>query len=92
MNRKELMQQVSERTGMPVTRVDVVLTALIDEIHHQLGRGEHVKVKGLGTFEVRPRRPRVSRDPNTGAGVSVPARLAPAFRPSLMLKKSVNDD
>lgn len=42
--------------------------------------GEKVIIKGLGTFQIKERGPRVGRNPATGAKVNIPAKDVLKFK------------
>lgn len=91
MNRKELAARVAERTGMLRKDVDQVLGAVIDEIQEQLSKGESIKLQGLGTFEIKTRAARKARDLSRGGIVEVPARRAPTFKASSLLRELIEN-
>ncbi|KKT79539.1 MAG: Histone family protein DNA-binding protein [candidate division WWE3 bacterium GW2011_GWC2_44_85] len=74
MTKQELQAKVADRAGM--TKVDAA-------------KGEKVTWTGFGTFEVRPRKPRMGRNPQTGAPLHIPASKTPAFKAGKGLKDAV---
>ena len=52
--------------------------------------GEKVQIVGFGTFEVRDRKEKLSKNPQTGETITVPAKKAPAFKAGKALKDAVN--
>ncbi|KKT06099.1 MAG: DNA-binding protein HU-beta [candidate division WWE3 bacterium GW2011_GWF2_43_18] len=79
MTKQELQAKVADRAGM--TKVDAAKAAL--------KKGEKVTWTGFGTFEVRPRKPRMGRNPQTGAPLHIPASKTPAFKAGKGLKDAV---
>src|SRR3990170_641290 len=69
MTKQELQAKVADRAGM--TKVDAAkaVDAVAESITAALKKGEKVTWTGFGTFEVRPRRQRMGRNPQTGAPV-----------------------
>ena len=78
---------------MDLTRKEseTIIDAIFDGIVKALRRGEKTEIRGFGTFRTRQRRPRIGRNPKTGARVEVPAKKIPYFRPSKELKELVNN-
>lgn len=70
---------------MSLKAVDAVFEAIADS----LVQGEKVVLVGFGAFEVRQRKGRVGRNPQTGEPVEVPARRVPAFSAGKLLKERV---
>ena len=66
-----------------------MVDAFLDAVKDALERGEGIEIRGFGTFKVRSRKPRTARNPTTGAPVEVPARAAPVFQPSTLLRERV---
>jgi DNA-binding protein HU-beta len=66
--------------------LDAVGEALFDA----LSAGENVRWRGLGTFKVRHRKPRMGRNPQTGAALQIPARKVITFSPAKALKQKLN--
>ena len=52
-----------------------ILDATFDEISEALLRGESVKLRSFGTFNVRAKRERIGRNPKTGVEATI--TLAP---------------
>lgn len=52
-----------------------------------LEKGEEVKISGFGNFNLLTKKPRVARNPKTGASAMVSARTVVSFRPSPTLKR-----
>jgi DNA-binding protein HU-beta len=48
-----------------------------------------VTIAGFGTFEVKDRRPRVGRNPHTGAPIQIAAGKRVGFRMGKTLRESV---
>jgi DNA-binding protein HU-beta len=90
MNKSDLVDKIAGKTGMPKAKVGDAIDAVFDEITRALSRGDRVQLTGFGTFEVRDRKARQARNPQTGQPIHVPASRAPAFKAGKSLKDSVN--
>ena len=89
MNKAELIQRVAERTGLTKKDTEKAVNAIVETIEEALASGEKVSLVGFGTFEVRSRRARTGRNPQTGESIRIPASKVPAFRPGKALKDNV---
>ncbi len=91
MTKADLVEQVYDAIGPGVTKKDcgAVVDAFLNAVKQALADGEHIEIRGFGTFKVRERRPRLARNPRTGESVHVPARLVPVFKPSRLFKAEV---
>lgn len=89
MNKADLVNAVAERTGLTKKQSEAAVTALVEAIEEALKKGERVSLVGFGTFEVRSRRPRTGRNPQTGQTIQIPAGKVPAFKPGKALREAV---
>ncbi|MGA7594334.1 MAG: HU family DNA-binding protein [Gallionella sp.] len=90
MNRKELIDALSDKTGSSKADADRNISALIEIITGSLKKGDNVALVGFGTFEVRKRAARAGRNPSTGAAIKIKAAKVPAFKAGATLKAVVN--
>ncbi len=89
MNKKELVDRVSEGTGYHKKEIKEILEGTLDAISDALAKGERVQLVGFGTFEVSKRAAREGRNPQTGKKIKIAARKVPKFRPGKALKDQV---
>ena len=61
-----------------------------DELSDALVRGEPVKLRNFGTFNLRAKRQRTGRNPKTGVEAVISARRVVTFHPSLALLARIN--
>ncbi len=90
MRKDELIQAISDRTGLTRTDVKHVIDAFISIVKDQLINGDSVVMRGFGTFMTRTRKPRVARDINRNKPIYLPERRVPFFKPSNKLVKEVD--
>ena len=89
MNKTELIGQVAAKTGMTKKDVEKVVSAFFATVEGSLKEGDKVQLVGFGTFEVRERKSRKGRNPQTGEEINIPAARVPAFKAGKVLKDSV---
>lgn len=91
MTKADLVDQVAEAIGPGVTKKDcaLVVDGLLNAVKQALARGEHIELRGFGTFKVRRRNSRMARNPRTGESVRVPSRHVPVFKASKTLRSQV---
>ena len=90
MKRKEFLKFVSEKAGVNITKTEQVLKAFVKVLHEALKAGEKVSISGLGSFLVKPTKPKVGRNPKTGEVIPIPERKKISFRPTDRLRKIIN--
>ena len=69
-----------------------IFDATFEELLNALVRGEPVKLRGFGTFDLRSKRERVGRNPKTGVEAIICARRVITFHPSPVLIAHVNGE
>ncbi|PKN78071.1 MAG: integration host factor subunit beta [Candidatus Cloacimonetes bacterium HGW-Cloacimonetes-1] len=89
MTKADLVKIISENTGIIRKDVAVVVDSLLQSIKDSLGEGNHIEIRGFGTFKLKTRKPRVGRNPKTDEKVPVPERTVPTFKFSREFKMSV---
>ncbi len=89
MNKTDLVNAVSEDTGLTKKEAEKAVASVIDTITAALKDGEKVQLVGFGTFEVRNRAAKQGHNPRTGEPMIVPASKLPAFKAGKALKDAV---
>jgi DNA-binding protein HU-beta len=89
MNKTELISDVAGKANMTKKDVEKVLSALFSSIEEALKNQDKVQLVGFGTFEVRDRKARTGRNPQTGEEIKIPASRVPAFKAGKTLKDAV---
>jgi len=89
LTKADIVGFIAHETGLTKTDTSLVVEGLIAAVVAALERGEHVEIRGFGTFKVVDRAPRTGRNPRTGAEVRVPGRHAPVFKASRELRTRV---
>ena len=91
MTKSELVQRLAEANPHLYQRdVEVIVTAIFDEIAAALTRGDRVELRGFGAFSVKHRPARTGRNPRTGAHVSVDQKSVPFFKTGKEMRERLN--
>ncbi|HTC77284.1 MAG TPA: HU family DNA-binding protein, partial [Terriglobales bacterium] len=90
MTKADLIEQVAQVVELTRRDSEVVVETIFESIVRSLRTGDKIEIRGFGSFRTRQRKPRVGRNPKTGARVDVPAKKIPFFKPSKELKDVVN--
>ncbi len=91
MNKKELVAQIAEQTGLTQKKVNEVLDTFFDLTGTALKNGDSIRLLGFGTFETKKRAARTGTNPRTGEQVDIPASVIPVFKAGKKLKEKVNN-
>lgn len=90
MTKAELVDLITERTGLNRRDTVTVVNLIMENIGGALTAGDKVELRGFGSFKVKSRRSRLARNPRTGDAVDVPAKRVPYFKASNELKGRLN--
>jgi integration host factor subunit beta len=90
MTKAELVEAVSRVSDLTRKHSEVIVEAVFTSIIDALQKGDKIELRGFGSFRVRRRRSRTGRNPKTGAGVVVPAKKVPHFKPGKELRELIN--
>jgi DNA-binding protein HU-beta len=88
MNKAQLVDEVAKVTCSKkeaVAAVDATLAA----IKKALKKGAAVTLVGFGTFDVKKRKARIGRNPQTGKAIKIAAKKVPVFKAGKGLKDAV---
>jgi DNA-binding protein HU-beta len=89
MNKQDLVNLVSEKTGISKEAAGKAQKAVIEAISSALEKGDSVSFIGFGSFKVIDRAAREGRNPSTGERIQIPASKAVKFTPSKVLKERI---
>ena len=90
ITKAELVEIVCEKTGFTRNESVEFLEQVFAIMKETLEKGEKIKISGFGNFVVREKKPRKGRNPKTGVELTITARRVLTFKPSLSLRKAVN--
>lgn len=90
MTKADIVERVADQCGVSkkdsIEMVESVFCILKDTLEN----GEEIKISGFGKFEVKNKRARKGRNPQTGDNITIEARRILSFKPSTILKNTIN--
>lgn len=89
LSKTTIAAKIAEVQGITKKQTEEIVNNIFTMIAENLAAGEKIAIHGFGTFEVKQREARKGRNPQTGAEIEIPARLAPVFKASSTLKDAV---
>ena len=87
---QDLVELLSEKSGMTKKNADAFLRAMFDLIEEALTNEKYVKVKGLGTFKLTEVDSRESMNVNTGERIEIQGHTKISFTPDTTMKELIN--
>ncbi len=92
MTKAEIVERIYERVGFSKKEAADVVESIFAIIKTRLAEGEKVKISGFGNFVIHEKKPRKGRNPQTGEEITISGRRVLAFKPSQVLKRTINAD
>ena len=90
MNKADLINSISEKTGLTKTKSNEMIDAFLSSVTESLSNGEKVTLVGFGTFTTSQRDARKGRNPKTGEEITIAGKTVAKFKAGNELNKSVN--
>lgn len=91
LTRADLAEALHRRTGFARGDAARYVEMVLEEIFDAIISRDDVKLSSFGAFQIRAKRERQGRNPKTGEGAKITARLVVTFRPSNVLRARVNN-
>ena len=89
MNKGELIEAVARNTGESKATAAKIVDETFDVIVGGVVSSGKVQITGFGTFQVRKRKKREGRNPQTGEPIQIPASRFPAFSSGRALRERI---
>ncbi|MSP93454.1 MAG: integration host factor subunit alpha [Myxococcales bacterium] len=91
MTKADIIEKVYDKLGGYSKREAADLVEIVFEtLKETLSRQEKVKISGFGNFVVREKKARMGRNPQTKQPIEITARRVLTFKPSQVLKHTLN--
>lgn len=89
LTKADIVENVHSKIGFSKKDSSEIVEKVFELIKQTLEKGEHVKISGFGKFDVRSKRARRGRNPQTGEEIEISARRVLTFKPSQLLKDAL---
>src|SRR5437016_2820738 len=82
MRKADLINKISDKTGIPKVDVLVTLETMFKEIKLSMTGGENIYIRGFGSFIIKKRAAKIGRNIKKNIAVAIPEHFIPAFKPA----------
>lgn len=89
MRKADVIQKISEKTGIPKVDVLVSVETFFKEVKDSLREGEPVFVRGFGSFIIKKRAKKIGRNIKANTPIEIPEHYIPAFKPAKIFVERV---
>ncbi len=90
MTKADIIEKVMNRIGGKRKDSQDLVESVFELLKTTLESGENVKIAGFGKFEVKQKKDRRGRNPQTGETITIEARRILSFKPSTLLRSAIN--
>jgi integration host factor beta subunit len=92
MTKNDLIKKLQEELkSYSLQDVTYAVNIIFDSMINAIKRGERIELRGFGSFVVRERKPRLGRNPKSGAEVKLAERKVPFFKTGKELRLMVDN-
>ena len=89
MLKKDLVDKVSGELSMQKQDVSLAVDIMLEAMAAALVEDRRIELRGFGSFSVRARKPRSTKNPRTGKIMEIPDRKTLHFTMSKSLKEAL---
>ena len=94
MTKADIVNQISEQTGIEKLQVQHTVEAFMTSVKSSLAKGQNVYLRGFGSFIVKKRAQKTGRIISKNTTIVIPEHHVPAFKPAKTfvnrVKSSIN--
>ena len=91
LTKVDIIDAIYEKIGIPKKDCIRIVESIFEIIKDDLEKGNDVMISGFGKWTVKAKKKRKGRNPQTGRELMIDARKVVTFKPSHVLKGTVND-
>ena len=92
MTKADIVEKIYDKVGFSKKESAELVEVVFDIIKNTLEKGDKIKIAGFGNFVVKEKADRRGRNPQTGEEITISARKILTFKPSQVLKTSLNKE
>jgi integration host factor subunit alpha len=92
MTKADIVERIHQKIGFSKKESAEMVETVFSIIKNTLETGEKIKIAGFGNFVVKQKANRRGRNPQTGETITIGARRILTFKPSQVLKISINTE
>ena len=91
MTKADLIEKIQTHNGYSKKEASDLLESVFSIMKNTLKSGENLKIQGFGNFEIKQKKDRRGRNPQTGEEIIIEARSILTFKSSPLLRQAINN-
>lgn len=92
MTKADIVNEISNNTGIEKAVVLKTVEAFMESVKGSLTEGKNVYLRGFGSFITKQRAEKTARDISKNITIKIPAHKIPAFKPAKTFVTSVKEN
>ena len=92
MTKAEIVSEISKTTGVDKASVLATVEKFMEIVKDSLVNGEHVYLRGFGSFIVKTRSETTARNSSKNTTIIIPEHKIPAFKPAKVFMNNVKGE
>lgn len=89
MTKADIVNEIYKTTGIDKAAVLTVIEKFMETVKDNLAHGEHVYLRGFGSFIIKTRSEKTARNISKNTTIVIPAHKIPAFKPAKTFMEEV---
>ena len=90
--RRDLSNQIYKNLGFSKNLSSKIVDDFFETIIAEIIKSNKIKISSFGTYSILNKKERIGRNPKTKIEAKILSRKVVRFKPSLLLKKKINQD
>ena len=82
MTKADIVSEIAKSTGVEKVQVQAIVEAFMESIKTSLTNNNNVYLRGFGSFIVKKRAKKVTRNISKNTTITIPEHNIPAFKPA----------
>lgn len=82
MTKADVINEISDKTGIDKSDVQVTVEAFFSVIKNNMAQGENIYVRGFGSFINKKRAQKIARNISKNTAIIIEEHYVPSFKPS----------
>ncbi len=92
MNKSDLIAKIAERLDVSNAESEKTVNLVLETIKDGINNNGRVTLTGFGSFDMRSRKAREGRNPQTGEPMQIPASRTVGFKPGKAWKELLQNE
>lgn len=91
MTKAEVINEISEKTGIDKTDVQITVEAFFSVVKNSMAEGENIYVRGFGSFVNKKRAKKIARNISKNTAIVIDEHYIPSFKPSKVFVEKIKN-